>query len=693
MAAWIMFVLAAYRLATQLTTPLQSFLKRHSNLPLAAFIINLLFFWLLTLLWVAYRKWREALVRQQELEKMISAISPDVLLLVDRHRTIVMSNGAVDGMFGYEPEELAGKKTDTLYFDRRVSGQRNEIYQYLERVGFHIGFATGRRKSGVTFPIEIITGNIKDQSGVVTLIRDITARSRAEDALRESEERFSLFMRYLPASAYIKDPDGRIVYMNEHFAKSLGCDITAAMGKKDTELLPDEIAQQVKADDESVLTKGKILHRIEKVPREGSVRLYDTFKFPIPRGAAGPLLGGVSVDITDRRRAEEERRRLEMQMLQSQKLESLGLLGGGIAHDFNNLLAGILGYADLALTDLSPSAPAYGSVKEVVDASKRAAELCNQLLAYSGQGRFVIETINLSALVNDMKHLLEVSLSKKAELRLKLLETMPAVECDATQIRQVVMNLALNASESLGDTPGMIQLATGVMKCTREQLADAFMGETLSAGSYAFLRVADNGSGMDDETLAKIFDPFFTTKFTGRGLGLAAVMGIVRGHEGAISVKSEHGAGTTFTVLLPASKNQTKAKEPQIQKTDDWTSSGKVLVVDDEEIVRAIAGSMLEKLGFKVITAANGESALRELRDNTDVKIVLMDMTMPDLGGMDVYERMRKLGIAMPVIFTSGYNKEHEIEVLPGMVGFLQKPFQLGTMRERFKEMLRSDDS
>ena len=256
-------------------------------------------------------------------------------------------------------------------------------------------------------------------------------------------------------------------------------------------------------------------------------------------------------DITGTKQMAEERLRLEGQLQHAQKLESLGVLAGGIAHDFNNLLTGVLGNAEIALTDLPPEAPARTQLQAISTAAQRAAELTKQMLAYSGKGRFVVQHLNLSTLVEEMANLLEVSISKKAVVSYNFARDLPPIEADATQIRQIIMNLMTNGSEAIGSTSGSISVSTGVMEADRPYLSETYLDEQLPEGCYVYLEVSDTGCGFEAETMGKLFDPFFTTKFTGRGLGLAAVLGIVRGHGGAVKVSSEPARGSTFRVLVP----------------------------------------------------------------------------------------------------------------------------------------------
>jgi len=385
-------------------------------------------------------------------------------------------------------------------------------------------------------------------------------------------------------------------------------------------------------------------------------------------------------------RFEEERLALESRIQQAQKLESLGVLAGGIAHDFNNLLVGILGNADLALMDLPPESPARQYIQDVEVASRRAAELVRQMLAYSGKGRFVVERLDLGVVVEEMVHLLEASITKKALLRFDLPKQLPAVEADATQLRQVVMNLITNASDAIGERSGVISVRTGVMDCDASYLEGSRVAGECVEGSYVYVEVSDTGVGMDDATLAKIFDPFFTTKFTGRGLGLAAVLGIVRSHDGAIKVYSERGKGASFKVLLPALELDEKfASSTSTSPGPPPQEGGTVLLVDDEETVRVVGRSMLERLGFEVVTAEDGRRALEIFGEEPGrFACVLLDLTMPHVDGEECFRELRRMDPDIAVILSSGYTEQELIARFAGkgLAGFVQKPYRLRDLAE-----------
>jgi PAS domain S-box-containing protein len=387
---------------------------------------------------------------------------------------------------------------------------------------------------------------------------------------------------------------------------------------------------------------------------------------------------GTIQDITERHAAEEERQKLEAKIQQSQKLESLGLLAGGIAHDFNNLLTSILGNADLAKSELSPLAPASQSLEGIETAARRAADLCRQLLAYSGKGRFRIQPLDLRELVEEMSHLLQLSISQKAVLNLHFAQDLPAVEADATQVRQVVMNLILNASEAIAGRNGVIAISIGAAWCDEAYLKGTYAAEGIAPGTYVSLEVSDTGVGMDRETLGKVFDPFFTTKFTGRGLGLAAVLGIMRGHHGAIKIYSEPGRGTSFKLLFPASEQAAQSVPGGGAAAPHWKSQGTVLVVDDEETIRALARRILERAGFSVLLAGDGKEAVEVFqREQAQVRLVLLDLTMPHLDGEACYRALRQIDPMVRVLLSSGYNQQDVVNRFAGkgLAGFVQKPY------------------
>ena len=402
-------------------------------------------------------------------------------------------------------------------------------------------------------------------------------------------------------------------------------------------------------------------------------------------------IGIVVLDVTEQSRARLEQEELEEKFRQAQKLESLGVLAGGIAHDFNNLLMGILGNTELARDDVPAGGPADVSLREIELAAKRAADLCRQMLAYSGKGTLAIEPVNLNELITEIGELLTSSISKKSRLGFNLMQDLPTIEADASQIRQIVMNLIINASEALGEVPGQVILRTKMRACDSEFLSQSYIEQNLEPGEYVCLEVQDSGFGMDRETRQRIFDPFFTTKFTGRGLGLAAVMGIVRGHHGAIMVDSEPRKGSIFTVLFPVSGKPVLTPGSEDIEPFALGSATKVLLVDDEGTVRVAASRMLESLGFEVLLARDGHDALTQFQAQAgDIDCVILDLTMPQLDGGETLRLLRDMDGDIPVILSSGFDEEQVQQHIAGMKtsGFLQKPYQIDRLRSVLRDAL-----
>ncbi len=413
------------------------------------------------------------------------------------------------------------------------------------------------------------------------------------------------------------------------------------------------------------------------------IRVQTTGRVELRDGRPAKINGSFR-DITAQKDAEEAQRIMQLKMLETQKLESLGVLAGGIAHDFNNLLTVILANATAARR----TNPADPHLAPIETAAHRAADLCNQMMAYAGHGSLTVEHLDLGRLVHDTMRLLEVSISKKSTLRLSLAPDLPAIEGDATQLRQVVMNLVINASESLSEEPGEIRVRTrvGQPKDTPAEAAHLF---EFPPGDGVCLEVEDTGCGMTPETIARVFDPFFTTKFTGRGLGLAATLGIVRTHRGALTVSSTPGGGSTFRLFLPIATDEPVPAPPAAPPVA--ASGGTLLIVDDEPSVRQTAELLLQHHGYTTAVAADGIAAVNLFRATPDrFDAVLLDLTMPGLDGAEVLREIRALRPAARVLVMSGFSEQDVLHRLRGLgaVTLLHKPFTLDTLLAKVGEAL-----
>jgi PAS domain S-box-containing protein len=403
--------------------------------------------------------------------------------------------------------------------------------------------------------------------------------------------------------------------------------------------------------------------------------------------------GTISIAV-ERTRAQVKRRALEVKVLQIQKMESLGVLAGGIAHEFNNLLQGILGSANLASQLLPASSEVHRQMELIEQAAKDAAQLTRQMLAYSGKGSFVMEELDLSEVVEELRAFIEASVEERIELKFGLARGLPPIHADSAELRQLIMSLATNAWEAIGDSDGIITMTTDTLSCDRNALAETYLGEDLPEGDYVLLEVSDTGCGMDIETQAKIFDPFFTTKFAGRGLGLAAVLGIVRGVRGALRVTSHPGRGTSIRVMIPVLVTTGIAEQETATVSAEAHGPRTVLVVDDDSVVRSLSREMLEEAGYDVLTASDGREAVELYHDRAaEVDAVLLDMTMPHMDGDATFGELRKIRTDVRVIVSSGYSEQDAMDRFRGArpAGYLQKPYRMKDLLEAVDQVVPQD--
>jgi two-component system CheB/CheR fusion protein len=389
-------------------------------------------------------------------------------------------------------------------------------------------------------------------------------------------------------------------------------------------------------------------------------------------------------DVTEIRRAEEESR-------ESQKMEAIGYLAAGVAHDFNNLLTGIMGNASLLLNAAAADDPGKPALESIVSGGERAAELTRQLLAYAGKGRFYAERVDLSEVVMRTGRLIHQSIPPEVQIRMDLDTHLPLLLADPSQVQQVVMNLIINAAEAIGGAGGVVLVKTGRQTVTREPLPDLCPGEKVAPGEYVFLEVRDNGAGMDEQTIRRIFDPFFTTKFTGRGLGLAAVLGIVRQHKGAVQVHSVPGRGSSFRTLF-ALEETPPAREVEGENGKDLRGEGTVLVVDDEEMIRSFTRSTLESYGYKVLLAADGQEGVRLFQERFgEIGLVVLDLAMPGMDGPAVLERFREIRPDVPVLVCSGFG-DLGVEARfakNAIAGVIAKPYTVKQLARKVGECMK----
>ncbi len=633
--------------------------------------------------------------RTAELEAILDSMS-EAVIFSDAERRIVMVNRAFTRMWGYEPAEVKGLCTKQLYADPEDYGNMGRA-RYNPEAGSsdQVAELLFRRKDGGVFPTETLGGPVRDAQGnllgYVGIHRDISERKKTRAALRESEERFRRLAESAPVGIYEMNAAGDFVYVNKTWCEMAGMTPEETRGRGWLSAYHPEDREAIAARLERLLTDpspagGNYRFRTS----DGRVRRVETFCVAL-LNEKGEVTGriGTTIDVTARKQAEEERLELERRLLQGQKMESLGVLAGGIAHDFNNLLMAILGNLDLALYDLPANSGARFSIEESSKAANRAADLTRQMLAYSGKGRFLVRSVSLSEIVEEQSPLLRAAVPRTCSLHFRLYPGLAAVEADAAQVQQVVMNLVVNSGEAVGEAPGSITIATGIMHADAAYLAKSRLAEKPEPGRFVWLEVTDNGCGMDEETLEKLFDPFFTTKFMGRGLGMSAVMGIARGHGGAILVESEKGRGATVRVLFPAGGEAAiEAPGPFAAPPPNGRAAGlyarTVLLAEDEEMVRSIVKVMLERLGLSVIMARDGVEAVEIFRRRCDeIHLVILDLSMPRMDGAAAFSEMRSIRPTVPVILSSGYGEEEAAARVKeaGLAGFIRKPYEMKALK------------
>ncbi len=632
------------------------------------------------------RRLAELQLREQaELRRMIFDQAPGGIALADLNNRLVEVNDALCTMLGYRRDELLQLTFPQITHPDDVD-KNLALNRRIDTGEIRVGQMEKRyiRKDGSLLHVALHLGLARDTQGTprffVGQVTDITERRQVEHELQLRQKQLAAILAHAPLVLYAVDARGTIT-----LAEGAG---TAAFGRPPGEAVGQSVFDRY-ATRPDILADARRGLAGETVTNQHEISgaTFEAHTFPVrePDGRISGLIG-VAINITDRVAAAQEREKIENKLLDVQKLESLGVLAGGVAHDFNNLLTAIMGNASLVRLGLPPGSPLAGNLDQVEQSSLLAAGLCQQLLAYAGRGRIDPQITNLNTLVRETTDLLRLSIGNHAQLRLNLAADLPGLLADPAQIRQVLLNIVQNAAEAIGRRDGVITLTTRVLAVDAAWLADASTGRELPPAAYVCLAVSDNGPGLDPAARARVFDPFFSTKGSGRGLGLAAALGIMRSHKGALRLVSEPGQGATFTLAFPPhAKPVAPAAAPAGAPVRSWRGSGTVLVVDDEQAVRATAAQMIAFFGFTVKQAESGQQALDFLRQRgSRFDLVLLDLTMPGMDGYATFTALRQLQPDQRIVVFSGYSAQDAQQRFAGLNlnGFLQKPFSTDSLRD-----------
>ncbi len=610
---------------------------------------------------ITSRRAAEALQERETLLRIAVEQLPAVLWTTDEELRFTSSVGAGLAALDLEPGQVVGTSVGSFAEDdEKILGPHRRALAG-ESVSFDV------EVGGRTFMsrVEPLHDSFSTVKGTVGIALDVTEEKRAAARLRQ-------VIDLVPHFIFAKDAEGRFILVNQALAEAYGASIWDLLGRTAAELgaEPDEALRTAENDREVIRTGERLVIPEERfTDPSGRVRYLQTTKIPFTFSDS-PALLGVAIDISERRAAEEALRR-------AAKEESLTVLAGGVAHDFNNLLAAVLGHVSLTLANLPEGSPARRHAEKAAATVERAADLTRQMLAYSGRGHFVIRPTDLGSLVRESLPLLQVALPKKVRLETRFDTDTPLVDADVGQIQQVVMNLVINGGEAFGEEGGTVTVSTGVRDVgPSDERFWRITGQPLASGRYVVLEVRDDGPGMEEETVSRIFDPFFTTKFTGRGLGLAAVLGVMRGHRGGLHVESRCGVGTLFQLLfVPSDRAVTEEEDAGALPRDRRL---RLLVIDDEEVVREMVAEVLEHEGLDVLVAGDGERGLELFGERGDgIDVVLLDLSMPGLSGEETFARLSERA-EVPVVLSSGYDHAEAMRRFEGRApaGFIQKPYR-----------------
>lgn len=648
---------------------------------------------------VSERKVVEELVRESEAKYHdLYDNAPDMFVSIDaKTATIIECNNTLADTLGYNKEDIIYRPVVDLYASESAERVTSTLIPLFVKTGeIKDEELQLRKKDGSIVDVRLNASAVRDPKGKIlysrSILRDITKRKRTEEELKHSEEKYRTILENMEEGLYELDLSGRVTFVNDAYCKMLGYPRDELLGmqywKEKLKKAFPEVADKVFKIVNSVYKTGKSAN-IEKhkvIRKDGSFGIHE-LSVSLLRDKEGNPIGfrGIVRDATEQYWAEKEKKKIEAQLQQMQKMEAIGTLAGGIAHDFNNLLMSIQGKVSIILYNLNKDHPLHGQIKSIEQLIKNGSEVTKQLLGFARGGKFEVQSVNLNELVKNSKKMF-ASTKKEIKMHATLQKNIWSVEADPNQIDQVLLNLFVNASQAMPDGGDMY------IETENVQLDETFVKTYLvKPGKFVRMSVADTGVGMEEETIKKIFDPFFTTKGMNRGtgLGLASAYGIIKNHNGIINVYSEKGMGTTFNIYLPASERKIIKESRPKDKMQKGTET--ILLIDDEERVIEAASEMLKLLGFTVISAKSGKEAIKiyQKTKNT-IDLVVLDMVLPEMNGSEIFDHLKKINPKIKVLLSSGYSVNGLAEEIlnKGCKGFIQKPFTLEKLSQRIRDVL-----
>jgi PAS domain S-box-containing protein len=626
--------------------------------------------------------WFRALDQDSGMRHLLDHIRA-VVTELDEEGRIVYVNSSVKVVSGYEPAEMIGRLgEDFIHPDDLKVIHELRFTEPGDLAPEHL-YRTRHKSGGWAWVETAYAKRVRAADGSfhrLTFAREVTDLIDVNARIRESEERYRMVVESSTETITESDINGRVLYGDGKAAQLVGYTSEELHEMGGFALVHDDDVERVRAVFKRAIESGEqeVIAPYRVQHRDGHWRWLTTRSIGYRAVDGETRFLNVNRDVTDEIERERERQDFAQRTEQARRLESLGVLAGGVAHDFSNLLTPILGEANLAIADLPEDSPARRRLERIAHSARRAAGLTKQMLAYAGADVVETEILELSALMKEAPQLVESLASSNTSIEYELLAGLASVEGNSAQLLQVAMNLVSNAAEALQEGPGTITIRTGAMDL-REGAPHVFSYGALDAGEYVYLEVEDDGCGMDADTRGRIFDPFFTTKFTGRGLGLAAVLGIVRVHGGALDLESEVGRGTRFRVILPVWRGEGHREAGTLPDAlVDASSAGTLLLIDDDEAVVEVAAETLRRAGFNVLEATDASQGIDLFRAHAgELGLVLVDRAMPGISGGEVIRDLREVRADVPVLLMSGYSESRIATEFAGagIAGFLQKPF------------------